>query len=88
MSVPIKEHEFPRYFNLKGKLLAFISKDKMYKIEPIGSNMNPGVTIDHYITRAMVLKHWPTHQFEEISQQQFRDLLTRLFTGYINKITA
>lgn len=83
--VPIKEEDFPRYFRSGTKLLAFISKDKMYKIEPIGSNKNPGVTIDHYITRNMVIKHWPG-KGGELTKLQFKELMNKLFLAYIDKI--
>lgn len=74
MSVPIKQSDFPKYFKDGNKLLAFVEKDKMFKIEPIGSNKNPGVTIDHYITRT------------ELSKQDFGVLLQKLYGSYINKI--
>jgi hypothetical protein len=85
MIVQIKQSDFPKYFKDGNKLLAFVEKDKMFKIEPIGSNKNPGVTIDHYITRKMVLKHYP-YRATELSKQQFADLLHRLYGSYINKI--
>ena len=86
MSAPIKQSDFPKYFQEGTKLLAFVEKDKMFKIEPIGSNKNPGVTIDHYITRNMVLKHFPGKTAKELSKQQFADLLRKLYGSYIDKI--
>ena len=88
MKVPIKDEEFPVYFILPGKALAFLSKDKMYKVEPIGSNKNPGVTIDHYITRSMVVKHWPQHNEKRSSPEEFKLVMSKLFTAYINKIVS
>lgn len=85
MSAPLKISEFPKYFKHGNKLLSFISKDEMYKIEPIGSNNNPGVTIDHYMTRNMVLKHWP-FRAQELTSEQFKKLLQKLFSAYIEKI--
>lgn len=87
MSVPIKDEEFPRYFKDGSKLLAFVAKDKMFKIEPIGSNKNPGVTIDHYITRSMVRKHWPGEWYKkELTKKEFSELLHKVYGAYINKI--
>lgn len=64
-------------------MLVFISKDKMYKIENIGSNKNIGVTIDYYKTRNMVLKHWPPNYYRhEISKNEFKELYERIFTAY------
>lgn len=82
---PLSNDEYPVYFREKGKLLAFTAKDRMYKIEPIGSNKNPGVTIDHYITRNMVLKHYPISS-EKVTAEQFKKTLTNLFESYIDRI--
>lgn len=69
-------------------LYAFISKSEMYKIEPIGSNVgNDGITIDHYITRKMVLKHERNAEMG-ITKELFIHLAGNLFTAIINKITA
>jgi len=87
MLVPIRDEDFPQYFAESGKLLAFISRDKMYKIEPIGSNKNPGVTIDHYITRNMVIKHYPRYSNrDQLTSIEFKRRLDRLFSAYISKI--
>ncbi len=86
MSAPIKQSDFPKYFKQGSKLLAFVEKDKMFKIEPIGSNKNPGVTIDHYITRNMVIKHYPGRSATELSKHQFVELLNKLYESYIDKI--
>lgn len=89
MEVPIKPEEFPRYFKDGSTLLAFVEKDKMFKIEAIGSNKNPGVTIDHYITRAMVRKHWPDRYWnKELTKKEFSELLQRLYGAYIDKIVS
>lgn len=85
MSAPIKDEDFPQYFKQGNQLLAFIAKDKMYKIEPIGSNKNPGVTIDHYITRNMVLKHYPNHG-TAIAPYEFKQILNKLYKAYIDVI--
>ena len=84
---PINPEEFPRYFKDGNTLLAFVEKDKMFKIEPIGSNSNPGVTIDHYITRSMVRKHWPYEWYKkELTKDEFTKLLQKLYGAYIDKI--
>ena len=85
MQAPLNQNEYPRYFLTKGCLLAFHSKDKMYKIAAIGSNTNAGVTIDYYKTRTMVLKYWP-HYTDEINADEFKKRMERLFSAYINKI--
>lgn len=87
MSAPLSSEHFPRYFKDGHKLLAFVDKDKMFKIEPIGSNKNPGVTIDHYITRKMVNSHWPSNVWnKELTKGEFESLLDTLFSAYIDKI--
>lgn len=86
MSAPLNNEEYPFYFRSNKTLLAFVAKDKMFKVEAIGSNKNPGVTIDHYITRNMVLKHWPGGSGEAIDERHFEILLQRLFDSYIDKI--
>ncbi len=88
MPVPIKKEDFPRYFKDGNLLLAFVAKDKMFKVAPIGSNKNTGVTIDHYITRNMVRKHWPLNTYQkELTKNEFAELLKKLFGAYISKIT-
>jgi hypothetical protein len=89
MAVPIKPQEFPCYFKDGRTLLAFVEKDKMFKIEPIGSNKNSGVTIDHYTTRSMVRKHWPDYAWtKQLTKREFTDLLHKLYGAYIDKITS
>ena len=88
-TAPLDNSEYPIYFKCTDKLLAFTAKDKMYKIEAVGSNHNPGVTIDHYTTRNMVLKHWPFRALEKkVSQSEFKMLMQKLFNAYVNKITS
>lgn len=87
MPAPIKKEDFPQYFKTKSCLLAFVDKDKMYKIQAIGSNTNDGVTIDYYTTRNMVLKHYPVPgSAEELTEEQIKNLLQSLFNRYISKI--
>jgi hypothetical protein len=86
VSAPLNNDEYPFYFRSNKTLLAFVAKDKMFKVEAIGSNKNPGVTIDHYITRNMVLKHWPGTSVGAIDKRQFETLLKKLFDSYIDKI--
>lgn len=87
MKASLKQEDYPRYFKTGRTLLAFTGPDKMFKIEPIGSNKNPGVCIDHYITRNMVLRHFPYSHRDEISASEFSDLYKRLFNAYLEKIT-
>lgn len=86
MKASIKSDEYPKYFNTGSKLLAFISPTEMYKIEPIGSNKNPGVTIDHYNTRKMVIKHYPSSYIAEYTRAEFKSTLTRLYDVFFDKI--
>lgn len=87
-NAPLNNDEYPMYFREKGKLLAFTAKDKMYKIEPIGSNHgSTGVTIDHYITRNMVIKHFPASRYaQKVAPEDFKKTLTNLFESYIDRI--
>lgn len=87
MKAPLKQDEYPRYFKTSKALLAFTGPDKMFKIENIGSNMNPGVTIDHYTTRNMVLKHWPS-VFFEIRKEEFMEMFEKLYAAYLKKMIA
>lgn len=86
MAAPLQKEEYPKYFKTPKRLLAFVAPDRMYKIEAIGSNTNPGVTIDHYITRKMVLSHYPRGTGYEVTSSEFEELLKRLFDAYIDKI--
>lgn len=85
MSAPINKESYPKYFKKGNTLLAFVSPTEMYKIEAIGSNKNEGITIDHYITRTMVLKHWGGLEIKPLT---FKDLVTRLYKAYIEKILS
>ncbi len=71
-------------------MLAFMSPTDMYKIEAIGSNKNEGVTIDKYITRNMVLRHWPGEGVArgECSKMAFQHYLKKLYNTYFDKICA
>jgi len=88
MKAPLELKEYPRYYNTGNRLLAFVTPSKMYKIEAIGSNKNPGVTIDYYITRNMVLRHWPGVGADkgEVSKEHFKHLINKLYKGYFDKI--
>lgn len=86
MKAPLKSEEYPRYFITGKTLLAFTAKDKMFKIEPIGTNMNLGVTIDRYVTRNMVIKHWPGNLSQEVSDSVFSYTYKKLFDAYLVNI--
>ena len=86
-AAPLKQSEYPKYFKTEHSLLAFMGPDKMFKVENIGSNKNPGITIDKYITRNMVLKHWPS-PFHEISKEEFKKTVQRLYSAVIEHMTA
>jgi hypothetical protein len=89
MKAPLQQTQYPRFFKTNKYLLAFISKDKMYKIENIGSNTNEGITIDFYKTRKMVLSYWPANYFKcEITALEFEQFYMKLFTAYKYKILA
>lgn len=83
MSAPLTG--FPCYFKTDQALLAFTAKDQMYKVEMIGSNKNPGCTVDHYITRNMVIKHWPPSYYK-ITAEQFAKYYTELFNSILQRI--
>jgi 23S rRNA G2069 N7-methylase RlmK/C1962 C5-methylase RlmI len=68
-------------------LFAFTSAKTMYRILNRGSNTNPGVTIDHYITRRMVLNHLEDSG-HEITREKYIELYTKIFNSYLEKITA
>lgn len=82
---PLDPRKYPLYFMSGKLLLAFVAPDKMYKIEPIGTNKNEGVAIDHYKTRKMVLKHWGSAT-SQVSVSEFEITVLRLFSAYIAKI--
>jgi hypothetical protein len=87
MKAPLKPAEYPMYFKKDRMLYAFVGKDKMFKIEPRGTNKNNGVAIDHYITRSMVIKHMSTcSPYDKITVSEFTNLVARLFNQYISKI--
>jgi len=73
-----KTWTYPRYMKCKDGLKAFIAPDKMFLIRNIGTNMNPGVSIDHYITRRMVLKH--ATDGDLITKDEFERLYNQLFS--------
>lgn len=84
-SAPLRQSEYPQYFKDSNALFAFVAPDKMFIIGPWGSNKNPGVTIDHYVTRNMVLKHWRESRLK-ITEEEFKRLAEKVFTTYIDKI--
>ncbi len=90
MAAPLNPADYPVYFRRNDVLMAFTAKDKMYIVHRRGSNIgNTGVTIDHYVTREMVRRHWPyhgQHNEDRVSPAEFKELLQRLFSAYINKI--
>lgn len=77
---------FPRYLKTQAGLIAFMSKDKMFLIRNQGSNMNPGVCVDYFITRKMVLKHADTPG-DLITREEFVRLYNQLFTATLNFMT-
>lgn len=82
-----KDQTFPVYaFNPGQGLFAFMGKKEMYKIENRGGNMNEGLTIDHYITRTMVLKHWQW-KGKVITKDQFISVYRKLFDTALIKMT-
>jgi hypothetical protein len=85
----IKKNQYPIYqFSKEHGLFAFMSPTDMYKIENVGSNSgNEGVTIDHYITRRMVIKHLRSIQMD-IDRDQFREIYNRLFASIRMKIVG
>lgn len=85
MKAPLSNSDYPMFFKMENKLLAFVAKDVMFKIEPIGSNTNPGVTIDHYVTRKMVLRHFPRNGVQ-LSREEFEQLFLKLYKAYLHKI--
>lgn len=83
----MKNITYPLYRKTETRLYCFQSPTKMYKIEAIGTNMNPGMAIDHYITRNMVLKHlrWGG---TDITEQEFITLYQKLFSAILQKMTS
>ncbi len=86
MGALTQKETYPKYYRRDGYLIAIKSAKKMYKIEPRGSNKNEGITIDHYITRKMVLKYYGSGQ--EVSAAVFKDLVVKLYQAYIEKIIS
>lgn len=86
-NAPLKNEDYPKYFIQSKTLLAFTAKDKMFKIEPVGTNSNPGVAIDHYTTRNMVIKHYPGSRGNEVSKEEFSKVYEKLFKAYLTNIT-
>lgn len=70
---------YPVYQKTTDCLFAFVAKDKMYKIEARGTNMNNGLCIDEYITRRMVLKYFNQYGAVTISKADFERLYNALF---------
>jgi len=83
-----QEINYPKYFKCKHCILAFVAKDKMFKLAPIGSNKNPGLTLDHYTTRTSVLNQWPKHDFKEITETEFIDLYKKFYNAYLEKLLS
>jgi hypothetical protein len=80
-----KDETYPAFFKRSdGSLTAFSGPDKMYMVSPTGSNTNPGVTLDHFITRKMVLKHYGYG--ERITAGQFTTLYQKIYTAYLDHI--
>lgn len=76
---------YPWYSYTTACLFAFLSKDKMIKIENTGSNMNSGIIIDFYITRRMVL-HYSKHPGTVIKKEKFIYFYKRLTETVLDKI--
>lgn len=79
--------KYPIYrFSRENGLFCFKGPSDMYRILNVGSNSgSEGVTIDHYRTRKMVLKHM-VHAGENIDRDQFREIYNRCFESYRIKI--
>jgi len=85
-TAPLEDFYYPLYFNEGKYLLAFVSKNEVYKIEPRGSNiMNQGLTIDYYKTRKMVLKYYPPNG-TQVSEEKFKQLLQQIYSAYTDRI--
>ena len=80
-----KNEIYPRYIKTKECLYCFLSRDKMYKIEMRGSNMNTGLTIDAYITRNMVIKH-QKNSGDILTADEFEKLVRRLYEAILSKM--
>lgn len=83
MSAPVTG--FPYYKKGHSALYAFLAKDEMYRIAMEGSNTNEGCVVDHYITRNMVLKHWP-YGHQALSPEEFQRLYKQLFDKVLEKM--
>lgn len=67
--------------------MAFTGPDKMYIITNGGSNKNPGVCLDHYITRRMVIKYYPgKYSGHRITAEQFKAQYEKLYAAYLTRI--
>ncbi len=83
-----REVEYPLFqWRPKSGLFVFTSPTTMYRVLNIGSNTNAGVTIDHYITRKMVLSHmgdWDA----DISEEKFIALYNKIFQDHLIQMLA
>lgn len=82
-----KDEKYPIYqYCPKSGLMAFISKDKMFRVLNIGSNVgNQGVTLDRYTTRKMVLKHNLSSDYN-ITEGKFIELYNKIYKKYLDII--
>jgi hypothetical protein len=89
MHCSTKKEDYPKYFITPTYMLAFVAPDKMYKIEPRGTNKNEGIAIDHYITRRMVRHYWRDYyRAKQVDAFTFKAKLNALFSTYVDKITT
>lgn len=82
-----KKVVYPLYqFSESRGLFAFMSPKDMYRVLNVGSNSgNEGITIDHYITRKMVIKHMMGPE-ADITWQNAKEIYDRVFTAIRMKI--
>lgn len=82
-----KNEIYPSYFKRSdGVLIAIASKDKTFMVYPQGKNNNPGVTLDHYITRKMALRLYGTG--ERITGEEFKKAYEKIYSAYLTHILA
>lgn len=82
-----KDIQYPIYRISDRCFYAFIRKDYMFKIEPRGTNSNPGIAVDEYVTRNMVLHHLGKGG-KDVTRSQFEAVLQKLFSQTVNKILS
>jgi hypothetical protein len=80
-----KNETYPAYFRRKdGQLVAITAPNRMYTIRKEGSNTNPGITLDHFVTRNQVRRYYGIG--DEITRGQFIDAYEALYNNYLDQI--